>query len=119
MRREGGFAMIRISALYPNTPGSFFDAAYYRDRHEPFARALLAPHGLTDVRTTIGLAALDGAPPPFWAISELVFSSRTHFDSAMALCGEALFADIPHYTDASPVLQISDLGDVPDHPTGA
>jgi uncharacterized protein (TIGR02118 family) len=98
---------IRISALYPNHPGSRFDADYYIARHEPFARDLLADHGLVAVHTMIGLAAMDGGSPPFWAISEMVFTSRAAFDAAMAACGAALVADIPNYTDATPVLQIS------------
>ncbi len=101
--------MIRISAVYANEPDSRFDAEYYRDRHEPFARSLLEPHGLQGLRTTLGEAALDGSAPPFWAISELVFASREAFDSAMSRCGEALFADIPNYTTVIPVLQVSRL----------
>lgn len=107
--------MIRISAVYPNEPGSRFDAAYYLERHEPFASGLLTPHGLTDVRTAIGTEGLDGSPPVFWAISEMVFASRGAFDRAMSLCGEQLFADIPNYTSVTPVLQVSTLaGDAPD-----
>ncbi len=106
--------MIRISALYPNEAGSRFDADYYCDRHEPFASGLLGPHGLVEVRTARGVASLDGTPPAFWAISEMIFESRAHFDDAMAQCGEKLFADISNYTTVTPVLQISSLaGDLP------
>lgn len=101
--------MIRISALYPNAEGSRFDADYYVAKHTPFARGLLAPHGLDDIRTTLGVAGLDGAPPPFWVIAEMIFTSRDAFDAAMAACGAALFADIINYTDVSPVLQVSSL----------
>lgn len=101
--------MLRVCALYPTTDTSRFDGAYYVDRHAPFARELLAPHGLIDLRVTIGIAALDGGPAPFAAISELVFASRAAFDAAMQACGTALFADAPHYTDIAPVLQVSEL----------
>jgi uncharacterized protein (TIGR02118 family) len=107
--------MIRISALYPNEAGSRFDALDYITRHEPLARKMLEPHGLLEIRSTTGVANLDGSPPAFWAVSELVFTSRTHFDAAMAACGEAIFADIPNYTSVTPVLQISTMaGDAPD-----
>jgi uncharacterized protein (TIGR02118 family) len=102
--------MFRVSALYVNGSGSRFDAAYYREKHEPFATGLLKPFGLREIRTTIGLSAIDGAPPPFWAISEMVFGSREEFDAAMATCGERLFADIPNYTNVTPELQVSQLG---------
>jgi uncharacterized protein (TIGR02118 family) len=102
--------MIRVSALYPNREGSRFDPRYYAERHEPFAGEMLKPFGLVEIRTVIGLSALDGGPPPFWAISEMVFASKAHFESAMDCCGERLFADIPNYTDVVPVLQFSELG---------
>jgi uncharacterized protein (TIGR02118 family) len=103
--------VLRVCALYPTKAGSRFDGAYYVERHAPFARQLLEPHGLIELRVTIGIAALDGAPPPFSAISELVFASRAAFDAAMQACGETLFADAPNYTDIAPVLQLSELAD--------
>jgi len=81
------------------------------NRHEPFARNLLMSHGLTEIRTMLGESAIDGAAPPFWAISEMAFTSREAFDSAMAACGDQLFADIPNYTDVTPVLQVSRPGE--------
>ncbi len=107
--------MIRVTALYPNEAGSRFDALDYIGRHEPLAREMFEPHGLLEIRSTTGLANLDGSPPAFWAVSELVFASRAHFDAAMAACGEAIFADIPNYTSVTPILQISTMaGDAPD-----
>lgn len=98
--------MIRIVAIYTNTANSRFDGAYYTGRHTALARALLEPHGLLGISSTLGVAALDGAPPPFWAISEMQFPSREAFDAAMAVCGDALFADLPNYTDTAPALQV-------------
>lgn len=110
---------ILVSALYPNEAGSRFDAGYYRDQHTPLALALLKPAGLTGLRTTIGIESMDGAPPPFWAISELTFASREAFDAAMAQHGEAIFADIPNYTTVAPVLQVSRLEPTPAPTSGA
>ena len=87
--------MLRVSAVYPNSAGSRFDGEYYVRRHTPFARGLLNPLGLRDLRITLGTESLDGAAPPYWAISELTFDDREAFDNAMAACGEALFADAP------------------------
>jgi uncharacterized protein (TIGR02118 family) len=102
--------MIRVSALYPNEQGSHFDRSYYVEHHEPFAQALLQPFGLDAIRTTIGVAALDGNPPAFWAISEMTFVTRERFATAMDRCGERLFADIANYTNVAPILQFSELG---------
>lgn len=119
MRCESAEAMIRISALYPNEAGSHFDAADYLSRHEPLARDMLSPHGLLEIRSTTGVANLDGSPPAYWAISELIFASRAHFDAAMAACGEAIFADIPNYTSVTPILQVSTMAGDTSNTTGA
>ncbi|KAA9018204.1 EthD family reductase [Sphingobium limneticum] len=103
--------MLRVSATYPNLPGSHFDGDDYVGRHAPFARGLLEPLGLRALRITIGTAALDGAPPPYWALSELIFDDRDSFDRAMDICGAALMGDAPRYTNVDPVLQISSLID--------
>jgi uncharacterized protein (TIGR02118 family) len=117
--RDSELGMILVSALYANEAGSRFDARYYREVHTPFALEMLRPLGLLDIRSTTGIASLDGTPPPFWVISEMTFETRRHFDDAMAACGERLFADIPHYTDVAPVLQISSTDGEPTAPTGA
>lgn len=101
--------MLCITAIYPNDRGSRFDADYYRTSHCPFAQSLLSPHGLAAIRTTIGLAGLDGSPPPYWAVSEMHFTSRAAFDAAIAAEGPAIFADIPNYTNVTPILQVSEL----------
>ena len=31
--------MIKVSVMYPNTPGARFDHAYYRDKHMPLVKA--------------------------------------------------------------------------------
>lgn len=111
--------MIRICAIYPNEEGSRFDAAYYRERHEPFARGLLEPRGLCGLATILGEAALDGGAPPYWAIAEMAFPSREVFDAAIAQVGEELFADILNYTTVTPVLQVSSPGDAAGNTLGA
>ncbi len=105
--------MICISAIYANTAGSRFDAAYYRERHRPLAESLLSPHGLHALRVSLGEQALDGGPPPFWAISEMTFPDRAAFDAAIAAVGADLFADAPNYTDVTPTLQLSSWADAP------
>lgn len=101
--------MICVSAIYPNAPGTRFDGEYYIDKHSPMACALLERHGLAGIRTVLGVEGLDGGAAPYWAVSEMLFASRAEFDAAMAACGEKLFADLPNYTDTTPVLQISRL----------
>jgi conserved hypothetical protein len=101
--------MLCVTAIYPNAPDSRFDTDYYLNAHTKLARGLLEQHGLTDIRTSIGIAALDGSPAPYWAISEMHFASRDRFDAAMSANGDTLFADLPNYTNVDPILQFSEL----------
>lgn len=98
--------MILISAIYSNHAGSRFDAGYYMTRHSELANKLLKPYGLQQIRIVLGVSDLTGAAPPFWAISEMQFASRDHFDRAMHACGPALFEDAKNYTDVTPTLQV-------------
>jgi uncharacterized protein (TIGR02118 family) len=101
--------MICVMAAYANRPGSRFDLDYYTTRHAAFARGLLEPHGLAGLRVAAGTCALDGAPPPFWAVAEMTFTSRAAFEAGMAQCGATLFADAPNYTDVEPILQFASI----------
>ena len=38
--------MIKVSVMYPNTPGARFDHAYYRDTHMPLLKAKMLRHGV-------------------------------------------------------------------------
>jgi uncharacterized protein (TIGR02118 family) len=105
--------MFCVMAVYPNHPGSRFDISYYATRHTALARKILEPHGLVDLRVTAGSAALDGGPPHFWAVAEMIFTDRAAFDAAIARAGAELFADAPNYTDVEPILQIASITPVP------
>lgn len=105
--------MLRVSAVYPNILGSRFDGGHYLGAHAALAERLLQPHGLRELRATLGVEGLNGGPPAYWAISEMLFGSRAEFDAAMAMCGQALFDDAKNYTNVDPVLQISWLSGDP------
>ena len=36
--------MIKVSVMYPDTPGARFDHAYYRDKHMPLVKARMGEH---------------------------------------------------------------------------
>ena len=38
--------MIKVSVMYPNTPGARFDHAHYRDRHMPLSDRAENPEAL-------------------------------------------------------------------------
>lgn len=98
--------MIKISVLYPNTAGSWFDHDYYRDVHMPKLKALL---GETCLYYTVekGLAGGPDGQPPYVATCSYFCESMQTFEAAMQLHQATIVADVPNYTDTVPVIQIS------------
>ncbi len=101
--------MIRVTAFYENRPGSRFDMAYYCDRHTPMVMARLG-EACRGVTIDEGLASAEpGVPAPYVAIAHFLFDSVETFQAAFAANAEAIFADLPNYTDIQPVIQISNV----------
>jgi uncharacterized protein (TIGR02118 family) len=93
--------MIRMSVLYPTTAGHVFDHDYYRDRHVPLA---LRTWGLERAEIDKGV---DG---PYVAAVHFRFDSLEAMTAALADAGSAqVTADVPNYTDITPVVQISEI----------
>lgn len=53
--------MIKVSVMYPNTPGAPFDHDYYRDRHLPLIKSRM---GAALKYYTIDKGLAGGAPVP-------------------------------------------------------
>ena len=101
--------MIKVSILYPNKPGSHFDADYYLSTHMPLACRLLAS-GIKGVSVDIGISgAAPDVPAPFAAIAEFTCESVQAFTEAFSSCAAELVADIPNYTNIEPVIQMSEI----------
>lgn len=101
--------MIRVSAYYPSQPDARFDHDYYREKHRALVQTRLAPFGLRDVEMERGVAGFGGGAPPYVAVGHLEFESLEAFERAWAAHGEEILADIPHYTNTQPLLQISEM----------
>jgi uncharacterized protein (TIGR02118 family) len=93
--------MIRMSVLYPNGDGTTFDHDYYRDKHVPMAVATWEPVS----------AEIDrGLNGPYVAAVHFTFASIDDMKAALALeASAAITADVPNYTNATPVLQTSEI----------
>jgi uncharacterized protein (TIGR02118 family) len=101
--------MIKVHILYPHSPGGRFDMDYYCKRHMPMVKERLGA-ACTGFTVDSGLAG--GAPgtfPPYVAVGALLCTSVEAFQLAFAPHAQEIMADIPNYTDASPVLQISEV----------
>lgn len=101
--------MIKVSVLYPHTPGARFNHDYYRDTHMPLVKARM---GASCLYYTVdkGLAGgAPGAPPTYIGMCHLFCESVEAFQAGFGPHAAEIMADIPNYTDLSPTIQISEV----------
>jgi uncharacterized protein (TIGR02118 family) len=102
-------AMIKVSVMYPNTPGARFDHTYYRDVHMPMVKARM---GNSCKYYTIDKGVSGGTPgaPAIYAcVGDVFCDSIEAFQAAFSSHAKEIMADLPNYTDLAPVLQISEV----------
>lgn len=99
--------MIVVSVLYPNAPEARFDLDYYRERHLPLCRELLAPMGMQSLSFYRPTDMDPGAP--FQLVAELRFPHMEATNAALAAHGPRTQADIPNFTDVTPIILIGSV----------
>ena len=101
--------MIKVSVMYANKSGARFDHAYYRDKHMPLVKARM---GEKCKYYTIdkGLAGgAPGAPATYVGMCHIFADSVEAFQAGFGPHAKEILADIKNYTDAAPVMQISEV----------
>jgi uncharacterized protein (TIGR02118 family) len=96
--------MIKVSVMYPQSPGTRFDHDYYREKHLPLIKRSMGA-GLKYYTIDKELAA--GAP--YVAMCHLMCDSLESYQSSMGPHAAEIKADIPKFTDRTPVTQISQI----------
>jgi uncharacterized protein (TIGR02118 family) len=101
--------MIKVHIFYPPTPSGRFDMAYYCERHMPMVQARIG-EACVGFTVDAGMAGgAPGAPPTYTAVGALLITSVEALQAALAQHGAEIMGDIPNYTDAQPILQISEV----------
>ena len=101
--------MIKVSVMYPNTPGARFDHEYYRDKHMPLVKARLGD-ACKFYTVDKGLAGgAPGAPATYVGMCHIYADSVEAFQKGFGPHATEIMGDIPNYTDLSPVIQISEV----------
>ena len=101
--------MIKVTILYPNTPGARFDFDYYVKTHMPMSIRLLGPR-IRGVSVERGIEAAEpGVPAAFVALCHFTCDSRQAFEAAFLPQAAVLQGDMPNYTDIEPVIQINEV----------
>ena len=101
--------MIKVSVMYPNTPGAHFNHEYYRDKHMPLVKARL---GDSCKYYTIDKGLAGGAPDApatYVGMCHIFCDSIETFQAGFGPHAQEIMADIPNYTDQTPVIQISEV----------
>ena len=69
--------MIKVSVMYPNTPGARFDHEYYRDQHMPMVKDKLG-NACKGIAVDQGI----GNDAPYAAVCHLFFETAEAFQPA-------------------------------------
>ena len=101
--------MIRVSVLYPNGDGNTFDHEYFLDTHMPLV-ADRCGEALRQWQVDKGVAGGEAdAPPAYLAMAHLTFDSVDAYNGSFGPHADEILGDIPHYTNATPVIQVSEV----------
>ena len=101
--------MIKVSVMYPNTPGARFNHEYYRDKHMPLVKSRMGDN-CKYYTVDKGLAGgAPGTPATYVAMCHIFCDSVEAFQAGFGPHAKEIMADIPKYTDLSPVIQISEV----------
>ncbi len=101
--------LIKVSVMYPYAEGRTFDMEYYENRHMPMVAAFL---GSNLVKYTIEKGRGSGIPDqplPYLAIGTFYIRSLEDYQTAIAANRDAIRADFVNYTNATPVIFVSEV----------
>jgi uncharacterized protein (TIGR02118 family) len=101
--------MIKVSVMYPNTPGARFNHEYYRDTHMPLVKKRMGDKcKFYTVDKGIGGGA-PGTPATYIGMCHIHCESVEAFQAGFGPHADEIMGDIPNYTDLTPVIQISEV----------
>ena len=101
--------MIKVSVMYPNKPGAWFNHEYYRDTHMPLLKARMGD-SCKYYTVDKGLAGgAPGAPAIYVGMCHIFCDSVEAFQGGFGPHAKEIMGDIANYTDLTPVIQISEV----------
>ncbi|MEQ1715032.1 MAG: EthD family reductase [Hyphomicrobium sp.] len=101
--------MIKVSVMYPYAAGQRFDHAYYSDKHMPFVKSKMGDY-CKFYTVDKGIAGgAPGAPATYAGMCHIFCDSVEAFQAGFGPHAADILADIKNYTDAAPVIQISEV----------
>jgi uncharacterized protein (TIGR02118 family) len=101
--------MIKVSVMYPNTPGARFNHEYYAHKHMPLVKQRM---GDTCKFYTVDKGLAGGAPgtaATYIGMCHIYCDSVESFQKGFGPHADEIMGDIPNYTDLAPTIQISEV----------
>ena len=101
--------MIKMTVFYPYEESKSFDMDYYCDKHIAMVKEKVGD-ALVNVTVERGLGGPGpGMPATYATICNLYFDSMGDFETYCAPHSPAFDADLPNFTDITPIIQISEV----------
>jgi uncharacterized protein (TIGR02118 family) len=95
-------AVIKVSVMYPNTPGARFNHEYYRDKHMPLVKARMGD-ACKSYTVDKGLAGeAPGAPATYVGMCHIFCDSIEAFQAGFGPHAKEIMADISQTIPTSP-----------------
>jgi len=101
--------LIKVSIMYPFAEGKTFNMEYYETKHMPMVAKFL---GSNLVKYTIekGVASgMPNTPLPFMAIGSFYVKDLGAYQAAIAPNRDAIRSDFANYTNAAPIILVSEV----------
>ncbi len=101
--------MIKVSVMYPNTPGARFNHEYYANTHMPLVKKKM---GDACKFYTVDKGLAGGAPgtaAAYVGMCHIYCDSVESFQKGFGPHAQEIMGDIPNYTDLAPIIQISEV----------
>lgn len=101
--------LVKVSVMYPFAEGKTFNMEYYETKHMPMVAGYL---GANLVKYTIEKGVASGIPNQplsYMAIGSFYVKSLSEYQAAIAPNRDAIRADFANYTNAIPVILVSEV----------
>lgn len=99
--------IIKLTLLYPNGEGKTFDWDYYTKKHYPLLKKYFGDSMKALALDKGESSGIANTPVPYVAIAYLYIETTADFQDVMKRNGAEIMADIPKYTNITPLVQIS------------
>lgn len=101
--------LIKVSIMYPYAEGKTFNMDYYESTHMPMVAKFIGNNLVKYTIEKVTASGIPNQPLPYMAIGTFYVKSLSDYQAAIAPNRDAIRADFANYTNATPVIIISEV----------